>query len=265
MTNTRKVFRIVFLSLLLGLTTISVYKISQLGGKAKGDSTEKFLSRPHGLIVPHHHLPAPILSQAYRRLPNDYDLAVILGPNHFYPDTKQIITSNDNPFDNPQVNRLKKSLPFIQTNNDLIKTEHSITVQADYLSRYLPNTNILPLVLSPNVPKKDLNQLITYLTNLSDRTLFIASVDFAHDLNYLPALSNNQQSIKAIKTFDYKKISQFTNTHLDSPESIITFLKIMQKKDSKKMTVLNSTHGALLTDNPALVGTSYVTATFSPQ
>jgi AmmeMemoRadiSam system protein B len=222
-----------------------------------------------GIILPHHNFAKDIIIDAYEKLREyDYDLVVIISPNHFHPEIGDIISTQtldanqfDVELDQVKIKQLLEK-ELIKTDQTMFDNEHGITVHLEYLAEFFPNIKVLPLMMPTNPNPQQLQELKAFLANISEQTLFLASVDFAHNLTYLEAIENNQESIDAITHFDYQQISQFNDQHLDSPQSINLLLQIMQKKNNTDFQVWYNTHGALLSDQPNLVGTSYVVAIF---
>ena len=67
---------------------------------------------------------------------------------------------------------------------------------------------------------------------------------------------------EAIKNKDINKIMSFTNDNLDSPISVITMLKLMDKLGSKEKTVLNHSNSELILKKITEETTSYMTYLF---
>jgi hypothetical protein len=91
----------------------------------------------------------------------------------------------------------------------------------------------------------------------------VASVDFSHNSDVLEGLKYNQETAKALETFDTNAIMGFDNRHLDSPESAVALLMSMLKTANTKWTVWQDTHSGILQNDPRQSGTSYLIGTFS--
>lgn len=254
--------KVIFLLIIL-VTIVSVILLSRQSGQdVKGVDTEKKIS---GIILPHHDFAREILTQSYEILDKNYDLVVIIGPNHFYPEIREVITSDSESglnISDELVSKFIERVGGIEVNNEVVEGEHSIGLQKKYLEEYLPEAGVLPIVVPPNLDEEDIENLVNSLSGLPPNTLFMASVDFAHDMTYLEAIGNNKESIEAISSFDYSKINSYDDRHMDSQKSIVVLLKIMQKLDALDFRVLHDTHGALLVDDPTLQGTSYIVGIF---
>ena len=243
-----------------------VYRYSK--SNVKGVSTEKEGTEIiRGIILPHHNFAKEILIDSYERLDREnYELIVIIGPNHFHPEIKEIVTSDNESGLEIQEHLLKELVGkanYMMINNEIVSKEHSIMLQTQYIEEFLPKAKILPIVVSPTTADENIENLADLLSEVSSNTLFIASVDFSHDLTYTESMENNEVSIQAIKSFDYSKINSFDDQYLDSSKSITLLLKIMENLDTEKFQVLHSTHGALIADDITFKGTSYVVGFFT--
>mgnify|MGYP001023267138 FL=1 len=96
----------------------------------------------------------------------------------------------------------------------------------------------------------------------ADETLFIASVDFSHYLTLEEADKMDLISIDAIQNKDIQKIMSFNNDNLDSPISIVTMLKMMDKTGTSKEFMLRNSNSELILKKKFDETTSYITYLF---
>lgn len=253
---------IAFVALIIGTFLLKTQK-----GKVAGVQTSSEETPIRGMTLPHHKLAEKLILESFERLKNEnFSYVIILGPNHFEPEINSIVTAKNIPgysFETEVMDAILQKFPDIVTSNELINKEHSITLHLPYIKNYMPNAKIVPLMISPYAGKNDLFEKVNYLTSIipSD-TLLIASVDFAHDVMQDTALKNNEESIAAISSFNYQKISGYEDEHMDSPLSISMLLKSMQNLGATKWETWYSTHAAILEGDPAIQGTSYVIGVF---
>jgi len=246
---------------------IGTFLLKTQKGKVAGVQTSSGETPIRGITLPHHKLAEKLILESFERLKNEnFSYVVILGPNHFEPEINSVVTAKSIPeysFDNEVIQKYLQKYPDIVVSGELINKEHSITLHLPYIQNYLPNAKMLPLMISPYASKNDLYDKVNYLTSITPSdTLFIASVDFAHDVMQDTALKNNEESIAAISSFDYQTILDFGDDHMDSPLSISMLLKSMQKEGSTKWETWYSSHAAILEGDPAIQGTSYVIGVF---
>lgn len=257
----RKKLVVAFIIFIFAIVAVDLFRQSQQ--RVKGIQTEKMVQ---GIVLPHHGFAREVLVDSYGRLNDEqYDLVVVIGPNHFYQEFGEVITSDSESGINVPESlgrKIVEGIDGVKVNNEVVEGEHSIGIHTQYLDEYFPDAEILPIVVPPSPDEEDIESLVNILSEFPAKTLFIASVDFAHDMTYLEALENDKESINAIRSFDYDMINTFDDQHMDSPKSIVVLLKIMQKLNATDFHVLHDTHGALLIDDPTLKGTSYVVGVF---
>jgi len=261
----RKIIYIIILILFIstGYYFSKVRKSAALGGA--NDS----LTNVRGTIIPHHDLADSMIIDAFRRLKedNDYEKIIIIGPNHFYPESPTIISSyslKDYPIDKIIIEKMENSINDLVLDQEKLENEHSVGIPIKYLNQIYPNATFVPIAVSPFYTNEILNQIAQVLSaEVSDKALYVLSVDFAHNVGVDEGLKNNEVSIDAIRNFDMDKILTFNDKYLDSPVALVLFLKIMENFGAKNWTTLYSTHGSIIEGEPDLNGTSYVVGTFS--
>ena len=220
-----------------------------------------------GLILPHHKLAEELILSSLEKIKNEsYEYIVLIGPNHFVPESPTFVTADQ--IENfslatDVIKKIRKNFPDVEINNPLVEKEHSIMLHLPYLQTYYPDAKILPLVISPRYQRQDLKEKIHFLTaTLPKKTLYIASVDFSHNMMLLEAMKKNDESIKVLQAFDYQTLSSFQDDHTDSPVSLTLLLVAMEQKKSTHWETWVSSHGALLTGDQTVQGTSYVIGAF---
>jgi AmmeMemoRadiSam system protein B len=238
--------------------------------KNKGDvasiSTQN--SQIKGMVLPHHDLAREIFTTSLLKLQESQSppVFVIFGTNHYYPDSPTLTTAVDlldYPIEKESVIAFVQEFPSTQVSTPVLEKEHSITTPVPYIRQYFPEAKIIPLIVSSRFKQKDLDEYVEYLSKtLPEDTVYIAAVDFSHGQTLESGMSKNEESIKVISEFDYETLYTFKDDHLDSPVAIGLFLETMQVLDSTRWETWESTHGALLTSDPTLQGTSYVIGVF---
>jgi AmmeMemoRadiSam system protein B len=246
--------------ILSGVTFVRIQK-----GKVAGTHTPQTPVR--GLILPHHALADELIQKSFEKLKNEnYSYVVILGPNHYQPEVNSIITAKNIPdysFESEVATQVLQQYPDIAIADELVAKEHSITLHLPYIEKYFPNARVMPFMISPTASKNDLFDKMGYLTSiLPTEALYIASVDFAHNVLQDEGLKNNQDSITAISNFDYQTLLSYDDVYMDSPLSIASLLKITQGQNATKFEVWENSHAAILEGDPQVLGTSYVIGVF---
>jgi len=246
----KKIFLILLLVFLLVGFFIIVRKINiQKSPEAK----------IRGLILPHHELAKELLHSSFKRVKESFnpDVIVIFGANHYFPEGETFTTTEE------IKNEFK--LESVLGDDKRIQNEHSIQTLVPYLTEYFPDAKLIPVIVSENyLSLKNLNNFVTiFIKNFKvEKTLFIASVDFAHNVSLEEGLNKNKESINNISNFNYVEILKYKDDHMDSPASIATLLLIMQELGAHNWETWYSSHGALITNKLDLSGTSYVIGSF---
>lgn len=210
-----------------------------------------------GIILPHHDLAKEIFHSSLLRLKEKQipSTIVIFGTNHYFAEGPTFTTTSNI--------QDKYRFENILVNNDRIKKEHSIQTLLPYLNEYFPNATTIPIIVSSIYEMERLDEMSNSLIKVLPKdTLYIASVDFSHNSTVESGLNKNKESIESISTFNYQKILDYHDDHMDSPVAISVFMKTMEKLNAKKWETWTSRHGGLITNNPLLNGTSYVIGVF---
>lgn len=210
-----------------------------------------------GMILPHHDLAREIFHNNLKKLQDiqSPSTIVIYGTNHYFPEGPTFTTSN----------KIQNELNMndVLVDDKRIEKEHSIQTLIPYLKEYFPEANIIPIIISSQYDTDKLNSISEYLVKkLPKDTLFVASVDFSHNSTVLGGLSKNEESIDAIRNFNYQKILDYHDDHMDSPVTITLLMKTMEIVNAKNWETWSSSHGGLITNTPNLNGTSYVVGVF---
>ncbi len=234
--------------------------------------TSQDIGTIHGCIVPHHLVAKDLIHEVFQKVQkNKYKTVVLIGPDHESTNKGKIFTTLSN-WQTPRGvletdGNLTKELlkyDFVTEDDDKITMEHSTSSIIPFINYYLNDIKIVTLVLTKQVKLEDVEILTDELyknINLHE-TLFIASVDFSHYLNLEDAQKKDLISMEAIKNKDINKLMSFTNDNLDSPISVVTLLKMMDKLGAAGDTVLNHSNSELILKKKIEETTSYITYLF---
>jgi hypothetical protein len=226
----------------------------------------------YGGVIPHHLLPGYILSDFFTKLAaQNPKKIIIIGPNHNEIGGVKPITSLANW--QTQFGQLNSDYTSIASladegilveNNDVMLDEHSIGGILHYIKYYLPNTTIIPIILSGTNKEEDISALSSSLEKYIDEdTVIVASVDFSHYLSSPEAIESDEVTKKVLEEFDYEHLYRLNNDYMDSPPSIGLLLNLMEKKEAKKMNLLFNTNSGQLLGNDTIQTTSYFSIFFS--
>jgi AmmeMemoRadiSam system protein B len=238
----------------------------------KGESDKKMFpikGRVLGAIVPHHILASYLMSSLFDSLPGDYDTVFILGPNHKEEGEALAYTSKaawQTEFGTVKASSRRidsLSGEVVKIDDGIISEEHSVAVPINYIKKYLPEAEVVPLVLNEAYSVKDISGLSKLLLPfMNERTLVLASVDFSHYLTASEAEKMDKLTLKAIAEGDYTKLNEFNSDNLDSSSSMILIDMLMKEKGSGNLQVLENSNSYALTNYNKDV-TSYIVGVYS--
>ena len=239
---------------------IPAYKTIEDGGNIRG------------CIVPHHLVAKDLIHEVFQNVSKDkYKTVVLIGPDHESTDKGKIFTTLNN-WQTPtgiletdkEITKELLNNSFIIENNDKLTVEHSTSSIIPFINYYLKDVKVVTLVLTKQVSLEDVEILTDALyENLNmEETLFIASIDFSHYLNLHDADKMDSISMEAIQNKDIARIMSFTNDNLDSPISLVTMLKMMDKAGIPNKAILNRSNSELILKKTTEETTSYITYLF---
>ena len=225
-----------------------------------------------GGIVPHHLLASELLSDFFIKLGKQApEVVILVGPNHEAKGKGNILTSTwdwETPFGNVNtdsliINNLVDE-GFVNDDNETVGNEHSVGGMMPYLAYYLPETKIVPIILSSPASLSRFQILGNYLAQvMADKNwVVVASVDFAHEVTSQEAEVNDAISENLTRQFDIATLFTLGNEYLDSAPAVGMLLQVMQGLGARSVEVLNHTNsGFLFGGQPSLV-TSYFETIF---
>lgn len=236
--------------------------------------TMKEINPIRGCIVPHHLVAKDLIHEVFQNVSQykeKYKTVVLIGPDHESIDKGKVFTTLSN-WQTP-TGILKTDTEatiellnngFIVESNIKLSKEHSTSSIIPFIKFYLEDVNVIALVLTKQVELGDVDTLVNVLCEKLniEETLFIASVDFSHYLDLEQANKMDLISMDAIENNNINKIMSFTNDNLDSPISIATMLKMMDKAGITGQNVLNHSNSELILKKKVDETTSYITYLF---
>lgn len=266
MRKTLALFLIVGFGILLGSISFNL-KQEDNSGQSLGVKTSPII----GGIVPHHMLAEEYIHDLFIRLTEQQPQTIILmGPNHEELGDFPIITAG-NDWDTPHgtlpanitlIDKLISS-GIAHRNDAIIANEHSIFPLMPLIAMRLPDTTVVPIILSNHMNLSEIELLSTTLSEyVGPNTVLIAAVDFSHYLKTDEAKMNDEETIEFIKSYNVEKIITLDNAYLDSPSSIGTLLLTMQEQSASRLEIVDHGNSGELLSDPATETTSYLEVVF---
>ena len=222
-----------------------------------------------GLVLPHHDLAREVIINSAEKLAKlrpDVKYIAILSPNHYRPQSDTFTTTTvlkNFPIAVNVVREIKEEYPQMIMDEKLLNGEHGLYVPMTYLARYFPSAKFIPIAVTPYYTTEKLMTMAKILSGLlPPETLFVASTDFSHNHNLSEAVLNDAMTIDAIRNFNFARLTKFDDNNIDSPPAMKTVMYIMELRNADKWQTWQESHGSIITGNPNLVGTSYVSGVF---
>lgn len=230
--------------------------------------------RISGGIIPHHLFPGFILTDFFNRLAVQKPRTIILiGPNHYEKGSFKVLTSLyswDTPFGRVEpedsiINGLVKK-NIVKIDEEVLPNEHSVAGLMPFIKYYLPNANVVPLIISNHTTEEEAELLAENLINYMDKdTVLVAPVDFSHYLTNEQAGEKDKLTLGVIKNHDYRQLFTLNNDYLDSPSSVAVLLMVMQRLGKIKMDILHHTNSGELQKDNYIETTSYFSIVYYSQ
>lgn len=224
-----------------------------------------------GGIIPHHLLPSKIIADFFERLSTQQPKTlIIIGPNHYEKGTFKVLTSRydwETPFGLLHPNEeiiddlIQKRL--LQVDEEVLPNDHAVAGILPFVKYYLPDTTIVPMLLSGKMNEQDVRLLAEGVSKHLDRdTVLVAAVDFSHYLTNQEAQEKDAVTLSVLKQYDYQRLLLLNNDYLDSPPSIAALLMTMRRVGALDMEVLHHTNSGEMLHNNKDQTTSYFGITY---
>jgi AmmeMemoRadiSam system protein B len=223
-----------------------------------------------GLIVPHFEPVSFLTRDALKEVDMKPDIVILIGPNHFEEGSRPVIIGEYSSsklrvrpkFALEEMKRFR-SMGFASQEDFVISADHSIGTPLSILSEQFPDAKILPIVLKYRQNEDDMQKLILALQSISSKNiLLVASVDFSHYLSSDIASSKDAETQKYIQNHDYKRIEALSSDYIDSPWTLITFLKYLEQNGLSEGRELSHTNTGKLAGQTIESSTSFFTYIF---
>lgn len=201
-------------------------------------------------VVPHHLLAGTMIASFFDMAAacGEYDTIVLVAPSH-YPTGNKVITSSkgwQTPFgvlenDADITSRLTQSKVQATIDNVSMQRDHAVSGLIPYLKYYFPQSKVCAALIDNRCDWQRVGAIADELLYISKSKsiLLVCSIDFSHYLMPRQAYEKDVITQEAIQSFDYQKISHFTDDHMDSPESLGVFLQFAHRRGTENITVLD--------------------------
>ncbi|MCG2686070.1 AmmeMemoRadiSam system protein B, partial [Candidatus Parcubacteria bacterium] len=195
---------------------------------------------------------------------------ILLGPNHEDRGSLGALTTDsgwETPFGVVQAD--SKAIfslgdrGLVRVDNESLVAEQSVTALVAFIKYYLPEAQIVPIVLKSGFALEEAEILGEVLAELWDETsVLLASVDFSHYLTNFEAQRKDEVTLRAISDRNLPELFDLNSDYLDSPQAIGTLLVAVGLLGANEMEVLYHSNSGELSGNDFVPTTSYFVLTF---
>jgi phosphate transport system substrate-binding protein len=107
-----------------------------------------------------------------------------------------------------------------------LQSDHSAATLMPFIKYYLPQTQVVTIMLSRGCPLEQLHTLaeIIYAAGQVKPVFVLASIDFSHYLNITETAQRDGVTEALIRSGDIQAIKQLDGGNMDSPEGMITLI-----------------------------------------
>jgi len=226
-----------------------------------------------GIVCTHHLLASEMLHEIFLKIDNieKYRKVVIIGPDHYSIDTKKIYTTQLDwmtPFGKLEINQdaLEIALEYenIVIENSILEREHSNAALVHFVKYYMPGVKILNFTLPGTLDLQEVLDFTSFLEEeiIDGETLLIGSIDFSHYLDYDTANKKDDETYKKIQERNFVDIMNFDNDNVDSPQTLVVFLEVMNRLNGE-LTFINNKNSYDIISVDKSETTSYFTLIYN--
>jgi poly-gamma-glutamate synthesis protein (capsule biosynthesis protein) len=205
-------------------------------------------TRTRAIVLPHHDL---ILNEfpsfhSQIKITKPIKKIILLSPNHFEPESLVAKTTHSflSLIDDKKIPVVENSAALFSEHsvvNDpsVFVAEHGIQLHLPYIQKYFPEAEVLPLLLTRNISKNNLNEMIaTFRPMITDQTLLIVSTDFSHYLKKADAEKKDSETLHLINESRYDQILDLNDDYLDCPACMYVVMKLLDTEPRSKPEIL---------------------------
>lgn len=237
------------------------YRLNEPDGLTEADGRIRCLTLPH-------HLPAAGLSiRALRRMEardGQPDIVILLGPNHANAGPAAAVTSARwlTPYGivtpEEEIIETLAGLGLAEEGAEVFEQEHSIGAVIPWLSRFLPEAKIVPLIFHHQYPVEKLESILEALEPWLDQgALLLLSVDFSHHQTRDGAEKNDRETAALLDKGDWRRLSRLSGDYIDCPTVMAAIMRFASARDWLGPAVIDHTNAGFLTGAADQEVTSY--------
>jgi MEMO1 family protein len=236
-------------------------------GLDKVDEIEESDVKIRGGIVSHHIVASYMMVDLFQKLSSqEINRLIIIGPNHFESGEGNLISSKKNW--KTEFGVIETDKEFIEElefeiNAGVIENDHAITELLVFARYFQKNFKVVPILISGIIDQNEIDEFVNLLSSkMSKDDVLIASIDFSHYLSSQVADDKDDTTLELIKSRDYEQIFRLNNDYIDSPGTLISFLKVMDKLGIANSQIVNRDNSGRILSSEWEETTSYFEMVF---
>ncbi len=224
------------------------------------DADKNFSPTDHrigAVIVPHHLTASDSIATGIRSISLQKPKTILLlSPDHFHQ-CPTLLCITDASFQT-LLGKVDVDLSFVRSlsretrvtkTSDVFTDEHGIGAVLPYIHHYLPNTKVVPVLLSQKrswkTHQEELQQALGKLLN--EETVLVVSSDFSHYLRLAEADKKDEETAKVLFAGDLEGIANLQNPEQsDCPGCLWILASLAQKNHFYNPSILMHTNAARL-------------------
>ena len=115
-----------------------------------------------------------------------------------------------------------------ETDDDMASLDHSVSALIPYVKYYFPEAKIAFLLVANSAPDDTPEKISALLEEFAEEKncLFVFSADFSHYLKPFETEIRDEETLEAVMAQDYARVAQMTDSNVDSPHCLGTFMRL---------------------------------------
>jgi AmmeMemoRadiSam system protein B len=232
--------------------------------------SETKIGNTSAIIVPHHLVAGRLIAETLTMFGTQSPMTIILiSPDHFFGGKTDMSTSLakwKTPYgilsaDSASISAMVHKTA-LRIDESPFTREHGIYNILPFIKKLFPNAKIMPMTIKTNAKGILTDELAQELANLLPKdALFIASLDFSHEVTMETA---EQQDAISRTIIEQRDLSRISDIAVDCRACISLLLKYTALRDTKNFSLTKSSNSARLLHRPEQTDvTSYLLGYFT--
>ncbi len=131
--------------------------------------------------------------------------------------------------------------------DDMAALDHSVSALIPYVKYYFPESKVAFLLVDNRAERDTPEKLAGLLNDISaeKNCLFLFSADFSHYLRPEETDRRDAETLEAVMSRDYEKIASMSDSNVDSPHVLGTFLRLAEYS-GREVSLLGHSNSLLI-------------------